>query len=233
MAKILFSGIGVVDARGKCDNVVYSRNRAGKVQRAYVIPTNTITARKTTVQNQLAYVAQLWPVLPESNREEWALSAALTRKTNVFGDDYFSSGYHMFVQQTYMILLGGNIPSGLPVPPVFFHRPKDLSIDIPNLASMFYTVTWTNNNTSTPAGVGFILRASVGVSAGIGYKRSAINYILGEVPLSSTNNVSFLADYSAVWGGLVSGTKIFFEGFAFHTLTGQRVAPLSFQAIVP
>lgn len=233
MAKILYSGIAVVNARGKLNQEVYSRNRGGNVVKQYVIPTNTITARKTNVQNNLTYVSQLWPLLPQSARDEWNRECMKYQKKNKIGGQYYSSGFNMFVQQTYMILLGGNIPTGLPIQPVFFHRPKVFSISIPAIAIMNFTVTWTNGNTTVPNGVGLIIRASVGVSQGINYKRSAIVYIKGLNSGFSTNGVSMYADYFAEFGALVSGTKIFFECFALQNVTGQRTAPLCTTAIVP
>lgn len=233
MAKILFSGVGVVNARGKLDNYIFSRNRGGNVKKAYVIPTNTITARKTNVQNNLTFVSQLWPLLPQSARDEWNVACMRYRKKNNIGGLYYSSGFNMFVQQTYMILLGGNIPSGLPVAPVFFHRPQTFTIDIPAINQMNFTVTWTNGNTVVPAGVGLIIRASVGVSQGINYKRSGIVLIKGVNSGGNTNNVSMYADYFAEFGALVSGTKIFYQIYSLQNVTGQRTAPLCTTAIVP
>lgn len=233
MAKILFSGVGVVNARGKLDNYVFSRNRGGNVKRAYVIPVNTITVRRTNVRDNIRFVSQMWPLLPQSARDEWNTACMRYRKKNKIGGLYYSSGFNMFCAQTYMILLGGNIPTGLPVLPVFFHRPKTVSVSIPAINQMTISITWTNGLLSVPANCAVIIRASVGVSQGINYKRNGILYIKGIPSAGSTNNVNMYPDYTAEFGALVSGTKIFYEIFSLQAVTGQRTAPICLTAIVP
>ncbi len=233
MAKVLYSGIGIVDARGSLDNAVHSRNRYGNFTRARVTPANPFTARKAFWKNALSNLAQSWPLLPQSNRDAWNQAAVESRVSGVLGIDYYLSGYNMYIKQTINILLANGIASGLPVSPLSLPYPIRQTISIPNLTSINYTIRFTDGSFTVPSNCLVLLKASIGVSQGINYKRNNILFYDSFDPLQVVNSLNNYPRYLAELGALTSGTKIFFESFLVSSITGQRSPSLLTSAIVP
>lgn len=233
MAKVLYSGIGIVDSRGSLDTTVYSKNRYGNFSRARVTPANPFTAKKAFFKSAFATLSQSWALLPQSNRDAWNQAALESRVSGKLSIDYYMSGFNMYIKQTFYILVSGGMSSGLPIPAVNVALPTFMTVDIPNLTTINYNVQFTTGNYQVPAQCLFLLKASVGVSPGINYKRSNITFYDSFDPLQIVNPVNNYNRYLAELGPLTSGTKIFFEGFLSHSITGQRSMSLLTSAIVP
>lgn len=219
--------------RGKLADVVYTRNRGGNISREYVIPTNTITPRKTGVQNLLTTVSQLWSSIPQSNRDEWNKMCMFYRETSNIGTNYYKSGFNLFVEETFNIFLCAQVPTTLPILHEDFDCVYSASVTIPNLTSMILHCDFTDGTSVVPANTALFIRGSVGVSQGINYKRSNIIYFRGWAAGVNVNAREIYPDYLIELGTLTSGTKIFFEVFSINITTGQRSAVYRFYTIVP
>lgn len=230
--KAQYSGIGITEASGKYDNGVHTKNRGGHIVRAYVIPTNTITPRRTTIRAHMATLSQAWSSLPQSNRDEWNEAVLEFKKKGVIGIEYYSSGFNYFISQTFNILQAGGMSSGLPIKPIHTPYPYTLNVDILNPASMLMQVDFTDGTFNVPPNTGVLLSASIGVSQGINYKRSEIILIDGYTAGTDLSNKNILAAYTAVHGVPISGTKVFFTLQLKHAITGQASPILRFDQIV-
>ena len=93
----------MTDARGKLGGQVFSKTRSGSVIRTKVTPVNPQTSAQSVARALFGRISQRWRVLTDVQRNAWASAAEEAAKTNVFGDQYFSSGKNFFQE------LNGNI----------------------------------------------------------------------------------------------------------------------------
>lgn len=231
--KVQYSGIGITEATGKLDNSVHTRNRGGNVVRAYVIPTNTITARRTFIRNAITTLSQTWPLLPQSNRDAWNQAVLQFRVTGKLGIEYYHSGFNYYIKQTFNILLAGGMSSGLPIAPRPFTGPQLFSASMPNSTTLLVTCSIFKTDNVVPADTIYLVAASIGVSQGINYKRTGIVLISGFTAGTDTTNQDISIDWSSVFGAFVSGTKIFLKAYGLHVISGQSSKPVFATVIVP
>ena len=93
----------MTDARGKLGGQVFSKTRSGSVIRTKVTPVNPQTQYQSVARALFGKISQRWRILTDVQRNAWASAAEEAAKTNVFGDQYFSSGKNFFQE------LNGNI----------------------------------------------------------------------------------------------------------------------------
>jgi hypothetical protein len=96
--KTLWSGIGMVDGRGKLNGTVLSKNRYGNYARVKVTPVNPKTTDQQNRRGAFGNLAQLWPTLTEAQRQSW-LEAASTGFPghNIFGNPFDRQGNALFI----------------------------------------------------------------------------------------------------------------------------------------
>ena len=96
MASIKFGNI-VVDARGKINGNVYSKNKGGAYSRVRVIPTNPRSAAQTAVRNFFTTASQAWKALTDTQRNGWVQSVAQFQRLNRLADKISLSGNSLYV----------------------------------------------------------------------------------------------------------------------------------------
>lgn len=96
--KIKWSGIGMVDGRGKINGSVASKNRAGAYVRTKVTPVNRQTLAQQAVRSSFATVSSLWRGLTDTNRASWNEAVVNWQKTDIFGDLKTPSGFQLFMR---------------------------------------------------------------------------------------------------------------------------------------
>lgn len=106
MARIKF-GMMMTDARGKLGGQVFSKTRSGSVIRTKVTPVNPQTQFQSLARAIFSQISQRWRVLTAVQRNAWSSAAEEAAKTNVFGDQYFSSGKNFFQEINGNILNAG------------------------------------------------------------------------------------------------------------------------------
>lgn len=95
MARIKF-GMMMTDARGKLGGQVFSKTRSGATVRTKVTPTNPQTTAQALARALFGTISQAWRNLTDDDRATWNSATQDIAKTNVFGDQYFSSGKNYF-----------------------------------------------------------------------------------------------------------------------------------------
>jgi hypothetical protein len=96
--KVKFSGIGVVDGRGKLNGTVFSRNRSGAIARVKVTPINPNTASQANARSILTSLSQSWRTLNQSVILVWNNAVADFQSTDVFGDLRTPTGKNLFTK---------------------------------------------------------------------------------------------------------------------------------------
>ena len=96
--KVKWSGIGMVDGRGKINGSVASKNRSGAYVRTKVTPVNAQSTAQMQVRSNFATISALWRGLTDQNRASWNEAVNNWQKTDVFGDLKTPSGFNLFMR---------------------------------------------------------------------------------------------------------------------------------------
>lgn len=220
MAKVKFSGIAVVEASGSVNDLVYTRNRGGHIQRAKGTTIYAGTPAQLQSNARIATLTDLWQNLDEASRQLWNKEADKYYLKNVIATRYRHSGYNLFIQQTSNILLAGGSPTLLPQPKSFVRgiiRGKFEQLDALGMQLSF---TLTGGGTVLNNNMALTCYASEGVSTGINYRKSNLVGFFQLIGSASTLNLDCLAEYISVFGGYVSNTKIFVKARITHQISG-------------
>lgn len=230
MAKIKWSGIGIVDGRGKINGTVLSKNRGGAYARVKVTPSNPRSVAQQFVRSNLAFLAQKWRTLTEQERDSWGAQVQNYTRTDIFGDIKTPTGYNLFMRINTALRDAST--------DLFFNIPAP-AVDVAGVSIVGFNANSTPqlmniNIASDVEANGYLLidaspMLSTGVnSAGTRYKRIKNLEVLD---FSSLNSIDILDDYRNVYGDLVSGQKIFVR-ITVMMSNGQRGVPTASGTIV-
>lgn len=230
MAKIKWSGIGIVDGRGKINGTVLSKNRGGAYARVKVTPSNPRSAAQMFVRSNLAFLAQKWKTLSQSERDAWGAAVSNYTRTDIFGDIKVPTGYNLFMRiNTALRDASTELFFNIPAPAVDVVAP-----DSSGLAAAVDSLNLTTHFPDDAEMNGYLLidaspQLSAGVStAGSRYKRITNMEVADFSQLNITN---LLDDYTSVFGIPVVGQKIFLRCTVMMS-NGQRGVPFIVSAIV-
>ncbi len=233
MAKIKWSGIGIVDGRGKINGTVLSKNRGGAYARVKVTPSNPRSAAQTFVRSNLAFLAQKWKTLTQNQRDAWSGAVSNYTRTDVFGDVKTPTGYNLFMRiNTALRDASTELFFNIPAPAVEVVGVDEVAItpsEIPSIINMSVDFD------SDASGNGYLLidaspQLSQGVStAGSRYKRIANEEVLDFSDTFTMNG--FTSKYADVFGSFSSGSKVFIRVTVMMS-NGQRGVPFVTSFIV-
>lgn len=230
MAKIKWSGIGIVDGRGKINGTVLSKNRGGAYARVKVTPANPRYPAQMFVRSNLAFIAQKWRTLTQNERDAWSGAVSNYTRTDVFGDIKTPTGYNLYMRINTALRDAST--------ELFFNVPAP-AVDVvaPDSSSLTASPESLNLTTEFPEDAemnGYLLidaspPLSQGVnSAGSRFKRISNLEVLDFSDLSST---ALFASYSNVYGAPVQGQKVFVRVTVMMS-NGQRGVPFVLSTIV-
>lgn len=232
--KIKFSGIAIVDARGKVGGSVISKSRSGAYVRNKVTPVNRRTAFQSSVRAVLAFFASGFRALTAIQIKAWneAANSGFTT-TNIFGDTIKKSGLQLYVALNQVLdIIGG---TALTTPPtagsVLGAVELSPSSDVSS-TNMFANGTGIDSTTVVPTGMSWIISATPPVSRGVSFVKSQFRVltVLAAAADSSTTNLWTL--YSARFGTPVAGQKIFIQIQGANFTTGQAAPPVNNSLVV-
>lgn len=232
MAKATFSGIGITEMRNKLGDEVHFRNRGGSVVRAYASPVvnpNTIGLEFREIYGDLC---EIWQLLDDSTRLEWNMFASSQAAKSVGIHKRHLSGFNWFVKQSVGILITGNVPSFLPVVPIFTVNPTALFVLTLSTTQVELKVTGASSDTIVPPNTYLALFASAGVSPGITSKKTGINAVTIYSPGTDSESLDISSEYISQFGAPVVGRKIFFGACTYSSLSGSKSYRITTSAIV-
>ena len=233
MAKIKWSGIGIVDGRGKINGTVLSKNRGGAYARVKVTPSNPRSQAQMFVRSNLAFLAQKWKTLTQQERDSWGGAVSNYTRTDVFGDIKTPTGYNLFMRiNTALRDASTQLFFNIPAPAVEVVGVQDIDVQGSELPGI-YNIAVDFDPDAT--GNGYLLidaspQLSAGVStAGSRYKRIANEEVLDFSDSFDVDN--FTGKYADVFGSLTSGSKVFVRVTVMMS-NGQRGVPFVTSFIV-
>lgn len=222
MAKIMFSGIAVTDARGKIGNQIFFRNEFGACVRDYKYPANTITPARTAVRAVWYSLFGLWQTLTADEVHLWNSYAYSIVKKNSVGNSFKLTGRQLFMQRNMNIVTAGFSPVIIPdiasvsvpvcaVTPIAFST-ISLQVD-------FQSVNFSGTVSADNA---VVIYASPMLSAGIFSPPRVFRIIDVLDEGTSLIGNDFILAYNAVFPSPIAATKIFFRAAQISKLNGFK-----------
>lgn len=216
MAKIKFSAM-VSEVRGKLNGSVFSKNRGGAYLRNKVTPVNLQSLAQGKVRASLTNLSQSWRGLTEAQRAAWNTAVANFATTDIFGDIKSPSGINLYTKIN--LNLANIAQAALTTPP------------LPSSVGVFNSLTITATASTAALSVAFtqagiaagqtvVVEATTQLSAGKNFVKSEFRKI-GTFTGGTASPYNALSAYTAKFGPLVAGQKIFIRMKAVSNTTGQ------------
>lgn len=227
MASIKFGNF-VVDARGKINGNVYSKNKGGAYARVRVKPSNPRSSFQSAVRAILTAFSQGWKALTPTQIAGWNQAAINFPKSNRVGDRHIINGNSLYVSLNKNLADVGQSPlTDAPSP----ESVESMVVDslVADNSSQSLTLTFTG---VVPANTALKVFFSGTVSAGvnsIGTKLRQVLYLPPAAAAIQVVTVPYIARFGAI--GAV-GSKIFYKVVPVNTLTGQAGAAISGQTTI-
>ena len=220
MAKIVFSGVGITDIRGKVGAEVFSRNRYGAFSRAFVVPANTTTSARTAQRAQYASLCSAWLALSSINKALWSKEALRHLRKPVVGSVYFSTGFNYFVQCNFNRLIAGKSILSAPVAANALSPLRSFVVSALDPSNFFLSCVRAGGSTSIGVNACLAIYASACVSSGITYKRSELRLVSVLAGPASLSNIDIYTDYKNIFGAPISDKRIFLKCKAINNNNG-------------
>lgn len=232
MAKVIFSGIGVTEARNKLGGGVFSRNRGGSFIREYSSPVVNPNDFGLQMRASFGDACATWQLMPPFVQDSWNqfASAQASLPSNLGRKKL--SGFNWFVKQNIAIILYGGTPTFMPVVPSTPAGAASFSAITCTPAAIELKATSADGSTVLPSDVTALVGASLPVSPGITNLRHRINLLYQILPGDDFSSVNITTEYLDMYGSIPSGLRIFFKIVPVNIVCGMRGMPVFCNAIV-
>jgi hypothetical protein len=232
--KMLWSGIGIVDGRGKIGGTVASKSRSGAYARIKVTPVNRRTSYQQAARVVLALFSQAFRQLSTAQISAWNNAAANGyTTTNIFGNTIKKTGLGLYTGLNTNLRTVG--VAALSDPPPQESVGNMVSI-APTMAegatTLFLFGTNSAGGNTVDADTELVVLATAPVSRGVSFVSSQLRIIGTVAAAANTNTTNLNSAYVAKFGQPVAGQKIFIAVTAVNTNTGQAGVPLKQSLIV-
>jgi hypothetical protein len=227
MAKVKFSAL-ISEMRNKLNGSVFSRNRGGAYLRNKVTPTNPRTAAQVAQRNLLTSFSQLWRALTQVQRDAWLAAVSSWARTDVFGDVVNPSGSTLYIRLNINVALAGGTPLVVPPNQVGAAALSDLSVTA-DVSSSAVDVVFDPD--PVPVGHVLVIEATAQLSAGISNANNKFRVIQTEIA-AAASPADVFASYTAKFGALSAGKKIFVRAKFINKTTGEVSQALVSSVIV-
>lgn len=228
--KIKWSGIGMVDGRGKINGSVASKNRSGAYVRTKVTPSNPQSIAQSAVRNTFSVISSLWRNLTDVQRASWNSAVSNWTKTDIFGDIKTPSGFNLFMRLCTPLqnTFGDVIITSYAPTPVAMPLFSTFTSVAPTTAGVA-TQMVINGEVNNPDAVdleeyAIQVYATPSLSAGKSFVKNEFRY-LGYIEFSELNE-NILSLYTSRFGAINNGDNIHVRAVVVARATGQLSVPV-------
>ena len=223
MAKIIFSGAGITEIRGKAGGSVFSRNASGAFWRNRVNPVNPQTSRQLAVRSGFTSISTQWRDLTNAERQAWSDFAPTMPFQDALGQSKIYTGNQLFMK------LNQSLTQASPATPLLTSPPSPVTSPVLAVSLLEFGVDGTDLTavfTISPATVpaGFVMRvfASPGLSAGIMRPQASLFRLVSTSPTIATGVANIAPDYEALYGLPSEGSKVYVRVVLVSSASGQQ-----------
>ena len=206
MARYKTSGI-ISEIRGKLNNDIYSRNHSGTYIKGMFTPPDIQSPIQLQYRAKFAELSASWKNLTEDERHSWRVEQTNSFKTNIFGDQYNSSAFHLFLSRNLNLYFAncdlinspvqnsstGSIDKFYIYRGILHHRPINIGFD----------------NLAVDDDCRYLVFATAGLSAGIYFVRAKYRMI-DIIPESTVDGWDVDGQYLSHFPRPAVGSKVFF-----------------------
>lgn len=218
----------MTDARGKLGGQVFTKARNGATVRTKVTPANPRSAAQQKARGLLASLSRQWATITEAQRLAWSNAVASYPKTNIFGDNYLTTGKSLFIGVNTNISNVGGV--NVLTPPVLVEMPNPINI-ICDLDATAGQLTVNADDAISGTNNIFYLEATAPSSPGISNFSGAYRNYNYEVAASSDPDQNYI-EYVNKFGTPAIGKKVGFRVRIINKVTGQVTIPYVSDGIV-
>lgn len=232
--KAKWSGIGVVDGRGKINGTVMAKNRNGAYARVKVTGVNRRTVRQQEQRSLLSYFSQGFRSLGAELIAAWNTAAANGfTSTNIFGDIIKPTGINLYTGLNLNLrTIGG---TALTSPPAQVTVQNSVactpSVDVSDTSMLVPGETIAGLDV-VPANTAWVVLASPPLSPGVTFAGTRLRIVSTFPATTDTGTTNIWNDYVDKFGVPTVGSRIVFALNAISTTSGQSGVPISASAIV-
>jgi hypothetical protein len=220
LVKIVFSGIGVVDARKKLGGSVFSRNRGGNYIRRRVVPINRNTTSQRGSRTRFTGLSQGWRGLTATQQTAWNNATGNFPRKDRLGNTIVLSGANLY-QSLNNTLINAGIAT-IATPPIASTIVGPATFSATYVAGVS-TLTFTA--TPVPTGQAYLVFATRGLSPGVSFVKSQFRLITTFAAAAASPQI-VTTPYIAKFGAVVVGQKVFFQLIPVSTVSGQKTKGL-------
>lgn len=234
LLKVLWSGIGMVDGRGKLGGTVMSKSKQGATARVKVTPVNPRSARQQAIRAAFTSLSQAWRNLTEAQISAWnEASKSGFRITNIFGSQVGQSGNDLYIGLNSNLI---NVDaSTISNPPDPADSPAILSALAPtsDVSSTNLFVKATIDGASTvPAANALIVYATPKLSRGVSFVKSQLRILSVQPAADDTDTVNLWSTYTAKYGAPAVGDNIYLQVQLVNTVSGISGTPIKSKVVI-
>lgn len=227
MASIKFGNF-IVDAKGKINGNVYSKNKGGAYSRVRVIPANPKSVDQMAVRASFTGFSQAWRGLTQSQRDSWNQAVGNFPRTNRIGDKHNLSGnalYNSLNRNLYDVGIAAiaTAPTPASVGTVA------ISTAVADNSSNSLVVTLTG---AVPSNTSIKVFASPTLSAGVNSVGTKLRQI-ASYPAATAAALTLTTAYTTKFGAVgATGSKIFVSIIPVNETTGQMGAAITATIVI-
>jgi hypothetical protein len=200
-----------------------SRNRFGQYRRTRAIPVQPRTASQVAQRARLTTVSAGWRGLTDAQRASWVSFANSFTVVNSIGATITLTGSMVFVKVNTVNLLNGD--ASVVVPPAL---PSFIANTTTGFTVAAGTPAFAVAGVTPAAGTKYMWYASPQLSAGVSF--NGVYRYISTASTFTSGSLSLLTPYTAKWGTLVAGKKIFLK--SVQSQLGMQDNGTLFTAIV-
>lgn len=225
--KIKYSAL-VSDMRGKLNGSVASKNRYGSYLRNKITPVNPQTASQVAQRTVLAKFAAKWRTLTNPQRLAWNSAVNSWTRTNIFGDVVTPSGNILYNRLNMSLTTIGQPEITIPPMPQGADPLDSISVTADETTQ---EIEVTVAPQTIPAGHTLVIEATEQTSPGV-YNANNKFRIVAINPVLVAGVVDIHTDYTAKFGSITAGLKIFVRAVVYNNTTGEKSLPLKADTII-
>jgi hypothetical protein len=226
MALVKFGAV-VAELRGSLNGDVFSRNRWGAYVRSQPLYADNPSHKQLDQRALVEKISQAWRTLSDEQRATWAGFALQHPTTNVFGDQTYLSGFAIFMQRNLVIQQTGNSGISLPPPHQLLATITTWQADPSQGSDTMYAQCIPNEISAWNVA---IVEATPQISPGRSQPKNKYKRI-AQINEGGDPNGDYQPAWSAIYGNVTPGLRVFLRVRLVHYLSGATTVPLHFSML--